>query len=79
MGAAHRLDLCGRAGRLAGHPTDRRDQLGVVSWAATASARMVESTARRRRPATIPVSSTTCLTASLMRCGLLERASRWRQ
>jgi len=51
----------------------------MVSWAAAASARTVESTARRRRPRTIPVSSTTRLTASLLRCGRAERASRCRQ
>ena len=51
----------------------------TVSWVATASARMVESTARRRRPRSTPVASTTCRTASLMRCGRSERASRRRQ
>ena len=43
----------------------------TVSWVATASARIVESTARRRRPLRIPVCSITFLTASLTRCGRL--------
>ena len=51
----------------------------TVSWVATASARMVESTARRRRPFSTPVSRTTLLTASLIRCGRSDRAIRFRQ
>src|SRR6202171_4836196 len=51
----------------------------MVSWVATASARIVESTARLRRPRRIPVSSTTCRTASLIRCGRVDFASRLRQ
>jgi hypothetical protein len=52
MPAAHLCDPPGRAGHLARHPPDRRDQLVTVSWSwlATASARIVESTAPRRRP-----------------------------
>jgi hypothetical protein len=34
----------------------------TVSWVATASARIVESTARRRRPVSTPVSAITVLT-----------------
>ena len=51
----------------------------TVSWVATASARIVESTARRRRPVTTPVCSTTLRTASLTRCGRADFASRLRQ
>ena len=51
----------------------------TVSWVATASARMVESTARRRRPLSTPVSSITFLTASLTRCGRSDFASLLRQ
>ena len=51
----------------------------TVSWVATASARIVESTARRRRPFTIPVCSATLRTASLTRCGRSDFASRRRQ
>jgi hypothetical protein len=50
----------------------------MVSWVATASARIVESTARLRRPRRIPVSATTCRTASLIRCGRSDLASRLR-
>ena len=50
----------------------------TVSCVATASARIVESTARRR-PRKIPVCSTTVLTASLTRCGRFEAAIRRRQ
>ena len=39
----------------------------------------VESTALRRRPASTPVASITCRTASLTRCGRFERAIRRRQ
>ena len=49
------------------------------SWAATASARMAESTARRRQPLSTPVSSTIVRTASLTRCGRAGRAIRFRQ
>ena len=51
----------------------------MVSWVATASARIVESTARRRRPFKTPVSPITCRTASLIRCGRSDFASRRRQ
>ncbi len=51
----------------------------TVSWVATASAKMVESTARRRRPRSTPVSRTTLRTASLIRSGRAERAIRFRQ
>jgi hypothetical protein len=51
----------------------------TVSWAATAPARIVESTARRRRPVRIPVCSITFLTASLTRCGRADFAIRFRQ
>ena len=50
-----------------------------MSWVATAPARIVESTARRRRPFSTPVSSTTFLTASLTRCGRSDFAIRLRQ
>ena len=51
----------------------------IVSWVATAPARIVESTARLRRPRRIPVSSTTVRTASVIRCGRSDFASRLRQ
>jgi len=51
----------------------------MVSCVATASATIVESTARRCRPRKIPVSSTTLRTASLMRCGRADFANRRRQ
>ena len=51
----------------------------TVSWVATASAKMVESTARRRRPRSTPVSWTTTLTALLTRCGRSDFAIRFRQ
>lgn len=50
-----------------------------MSCVATASARIVESTARRRRPPKIPVSRTTARTASLIRCGRFDLAIRCRQ
>ena len=54
----------------AGPPAGSREISWVmVSWVATASSRIVESTARRRRPASTPVASITCRTASLIRCG----------
>jgi hypothetical protein len=51
----------------------------TVSWVDTPSAKIVESTARRRRPVSTPVPAITFLTASLTRCGRLERAIRFRQ
>ncbi len=51
----------------------------TVSWVATASARMAESTARRRRPRSTPVPATTILAASLTRCGRSDLAIRFRQ
>ena len=51
----------------------------MVSWVATASAKIVESTARRRRPFITPVCAITSATASLIRYGRSERASRRRQ
>jgi hypothetical protein len=51
----------------------------MVSRVATASARIVESTARRRRPLNTPVSSITFPTASLTRCGRSDLAIRRRQ
>ena len=46
---------------------------------ATASAKIVESTARRRRPASTPVCSTISRIASLTRCGRPDLAIRPRQ
>ncbi len=51
----------------------------TVSWVATPSARIVESTARRRRPFSTPVCSITVFTASLTRCGRPDFAIRRRQ
>jgi hypothetical protein len=51
----------------------------MVSWVATASARIVESTARRRLPFKTPVSPITFLTASLIRWGRPDFARRRRQ
>ena len=51
----------------------------MVSWVATASARIVESTARRRRPFSTPVCVITFATASLIRGGRADFASRCRQ
>ena len=51
----------------------------TVSWVATASARIVESTARRRRPFSTPVCSTISRIASLTRCGRSDFAIRPRQ
>jgi len=79
MPSAHRLDLAAAPGTWRATRRIAAINWVMVSWVATASARIVESTARRRRPASIPVSSTTPLTASLIRCGLPERASRRRQ
>jgi hypothetical protein len=50
-----------------------------VSWVATASSRTVESNARRVLPANAPVAVTTALTASKIRFGRSEAASRRRQ
>jgi hypothetical protein len=62
-------------------PTRRIAEINwvMVSWVATASARIVESTARLPRPRTIPVSATTWRTASLIRCGRSDFANRLRQ
>ena len=51
----------------------------TVSWVATASAKIAESAARRRRPFKIPVCPATALTASLTRCGRAGFAIRFRQ
>ena len=75
MPRAHPRDLPGRAGHFPAGFADRRHQLGV----ATASARIVESTARRRRPRSTPVSPITLRTASLTRCGRCDFAIRFRQ
>lgn len=50
----------------------------TVSWRATASSRIVESTARRVLPASAPVASMTSRTASKIRCGDPLAASRRR-
>jgi hypothetical protein len=60
-------------------PADRGDQLGDVSWVATASSRTVASSTRRRRPASTPVASTTARTASKTRRGRSEARMRLRQ
>jgi hypothetical protein len=51
----------------------------TVSWVATASSRTVESSARRVLPVSTPVSATTVRTASKIRSGRAEAASRRRQ
>ena len=51
----------------------------TVSWRATASSRIVESSARRVLPATTPVSAITDVTTSKIRSGRSEAASRRRQ
>lgn len=51
----------------------------TVSCVATASSRIVESNARLLRPRSTPVSVTTASTASAIRCGRSEAASRLRQ
>ena len=51
----------------------------TVSWVATASSRTVESSARRVLPVSTPVAATTALTASKIRFGASEAASRRRQ
>ena len=74
---AHRHDLLRRPGPL---PATRRIaeiSWATVSWVATASATIVESTARRR-PFKIPVCPITFLTA-LVRCGRPDLASLLRQ
>jgi hypothetical protein len=50
----------------------------TVSWVATASVRIVESSTRRVRPASTPVAATTSRTASKIRFGRFEAASRRR-
>jgi hypothetical protein len=51
----------------------------TVSWVATASSSTVESSARRVLPVNAPVCATTTLTASKIRFGRSEPASRRRQ
>ena len=51
----------------------------TVSWVATASSKIVESSARRPRPPSTPVVSTTWRTASKIRRGLDQRRMRLRQ
>lgn len=51
----------------------------TVSWVATASSSTVESSARRVFPFSTPVSATTARTASKIRFGCSEGASRRRQ
>jgi hypothetical protein len=51
----------------------------MVSWVAAASARIAESTARRRRPFKIPVPAITFATAPVIRCRLSDWAIRRRQ
>ena len=51
----------------------------TVSWVATASSKMVESSTRRPRPLSTPVASTTWRTASKIRRGRAEARSRARQ
>ena len=51
----------------------------TVSWVATASSKMVESSTRRPRPVSTPVASTTWRTASKIRRGRAERRIRLRQ
>ncbi len=79
MAGAHRRDLPAAPGT--SRATRRMALINwvTVSWVATASAKIVESTARRRRPFSTPVCSITFLTASLTRCGRCERAIRRRQ
>ena len=50
-----------------------------MSWVATASSSTVESNARRVFPVSTPVSATTSRTASKIRFGRSEPASRRRQ
>ena len=50
-----------------------------MSWVATASSNTVESNARRVLPVNAPVAATTSRTASKIRFGRSERASRRRQ
>jgi len=51
----------------------------TVSWVATASSKMVESSTRRPRPVSTPVASSTWRTASKLRRGRPEARSRARQ
>ncbi len=51
----------------------------MVSWVATASSSTVESSALRCLPLSTPVARTTSRTASKIRCGRAERASRRRK
>src|SRR3954449_8456066 len=51
----------------------------TVSWVATASVRIVESNARRGFPLRAPLAASTSRTASKIRFGRCERASRRRQ
>jgi hypothetical protein len=51
----------------------------TVSWVATASSSTVESSARRVLPESAPVAATTSRTASKIRFGRAEAASRRRQ
>jgi hypothetical protein len=51
----------------------------TVSWVATASSSTVESNARRVFPVSAPLCATTALTASKIRFGRCESASRRRQ
>ena len=60
-------------------PTDRRDQLGDRVLGGDRVLRTVESSTRRRRPASTPVASTTSRTASKTRRGRCERRIRLRQ
>jgi hypothetical protein len=60
-------------------PTDRRDQLGDRVLGGDRVLRTVESSTRRRRPASTPVASTISRTASKTRRGRCERRIRLRQ
>jgi hypothetical protein len=51
----------------------------TVSWVATASSKIVEPSARRVFPVTAPVAAMTSRTASKIRFGGVEVASRRRQ
>jgi hypothetical protein len=75
---AANFDRTGRREQPAG-PADRRTSWVTVSWVATASSKMVESSTRRRRPESTPVAATTWRTASKIRRGRSEARMRWRQ
>jgi hypothetical protein len=60
------------------HPADGGDQLGDGVLGGDRVARMVESSTRRRRPASTPVASTTWRMASKTRRGRSEARSRLR-